>query len=89
MPPSKGDSVLLENGTVKVDKVALKDLAFWLPKTKEHLRDGITSVSTFKSLVELPIAHYSRRLTLYMHIFLNVFDYGTTILTTYDVGDNL
>ena len=29
-PASKGDAVaLLENGTVKSDKVAKKDLAFW------------------------------------------------------------
>ena len=31
MPPSVGDRVILENGTVKKDKVAMKDLKFWLP----------------------------------------------------------
>ena len=37
-PVSKGDKVaLLENGTVKADKVALRDLAFWLPYTGEYL----------------------------------------------------
>ena len=53
-PASRGDKVKLENGTVKVDKVAMKDLAFWLPHTKDHLCDGIQFVSLFKSLVELP-----------------------------------
>ena len=47
-PVSKGDKVaLLENGTVKSDKVALKDLAFWLPYTKEWAFDsGITRLTT-------------------------------------------
>ena len=31
MPPSVGDRVILENGTVKTDKVVMKDLKFWLP----------------------------------------------------------
>ena len=40
MPASKGDQVILESGTVKADKVAMKDLMFWLPKTKAHLCEG-------------------------------------------------
>ena len=31
MPPSLGDNIILENGTIKTDKVAMRDLAFWLP----------------------------------------------------------
>ena len=37
MPPSVGENVILESGTIKTDKVAMKDLAFWLPLTKPHL----------------------------------------------------
>ena len=32
MPPSVGDRIILENGTVKADKVAMKDLKFQLPQ---------------------------------------------------------
>ena len=28
MPPSVGDNVILESGTIKTDKVAMKDLAY-------------------------------------------------------------
>ena len=31
MPPSLGDNIILENGTIKTGKVAMMDLAFWLP----------------------------------------------------------
>ena len=41
MPASKGDQVILENGTVKADRVAMKDLRFWLPHTRAHLCDGV------------------------------------------------
>ena len=55
-PHSKGDEVaLLENGTVKVDKVAMKDLAFWLPYTQPHLCDGVSFTPTFDALVRLPV----------------------------------
>ena len=37
MPPSVGDRVILVNGTVKSDRVAMRDLNFWLPYTKAHL----------------------------------------------------
>ena len=41
MPPSRGDKVIMENGTVKADKVAMRDLGFWLPRTKAHLSNLI------------------------------------------------
>ena len=40
MPASRGDQVLLENGTVIADRVSMMDLRFWLPQTKAHLCDG-------------------------------------------------
>ena len=47
-PQSKGDEVALrDNGTVMVDKVAMKDLAFWLPQTAPHLCDGVPFTPTF------------------------------------------
>ena len=46
----------IENGTDKIDKVALRDLGFWLPLTKGHLRNGIPFVSTYEALLKLPIA---------------------------------
>ena len=56
-PQSKGDAVALQdNGTVMVDKVAMKDLAFWLPNTAPHLCDGIPFTPTFDDLVRLPVA---------------------------------
>ena len=36
MPPSVGDKVTLENGTVQADKVVMVDLEFWLSSTKAH-----------------------------------------------------
>ena len=56
MPPSRGDNVILEIGTVKTDKVAMRDLAFWLPHTKPHLCDGVKFAHSFETLVKLPIA---------------------------------
>ena len=47
---------LTENGTVKVDRVALRDLAFWLPHTKQHLVDGVPFARGFGALVKLPVA---------------------------------
>ena len=55
MPPSRGDNVILESGTVKTDKVAMRDLAFWLPHTKPHLCDGVKFAHSFETLVKLPI----------------------------------
>ena len=36
MPPSWGDKVTLENGTIQANKVAMVDLKFWLSSTKAH-----------------------------------------------------
>ena len=56
-PVSKGDKVaLLENGTVKSDQVALKDLAFWLPYTKEYLGEVVPFALSFDALIRLPVA---------------------------------
>ena len=44
---SEDKTWLTENGTVKVDRVALRALAFWLPHTKEHLVDGVPFASNF------------------------------------------
>ena len=56
-PISKGDEVLLlENGTVRANKVAMKDLAFWLPCTKEYLGDLVPFAPTFGALIRLPVA---------------------------------
>ena len=52
---SGDQSWLQENGTTKVDRVVLKELAFWLPHTKEHLCDGIL-LSYFDSLVKFHVA---------------------------------
>ena len=56
-PVSKGDKVaLLENGTFKSDQVALKDLAFWLPYTKEYLGEVVPFALSFDALIRLPVA---------------------------------
>ena len=55
MPPSRGDKVILENGTVKAARVAMRDLKFWFPHTKAHLCDGVQYAPSFESLVKLPI----------------------------------
>ena len=41
--------IKLETGTDKIDKVALRDLAFWLPLTEDHLRDGIPIVRSYST----------------------------------------
>ena len=56
-PVSKGDKVaLLENGTVKSDQLALKDLAFWLPYTKEYLGEVVPFALSFDALIRFPVA---------------------------------
>ena len=55
MPPSRGNKVVLENGTVLADRVAMRDLQFWLPHTKAHLCDGVKYAPTFASLIQLPV----------------------------------
>ena len=73
MSPSVGDNVILESGTIKTDKVAMRDLAFWLPLTKPHLVNGVNFANSFETLVNLPIPQigyiYNHRLRLCMHIF--------------------
>ena len=69
MPPSRGDNVILESGTVKTDKVAMRDLAFWLRHTKPHLCDGVKFAHSFETLVKVLIYYYNHRLRLCMYIF--------------------
>ena len=45
----------MSNGTANAGKVGLRDLAFWLPLTKDHLREGVPFVRSFEGLVKLPI----------------------------------
>ena len=37
MHPCRGHKVILEDGTVKADKVAMMDLELWVSRTKAHL----------------------------------------------------
>ena len=55
MSPSVGDKVILVKGTIKVHRVAMRDLKFWLPYTKAHLCDGVQYAPSFESIVKLPI----------------------------------
>ena len=72
-PVSKGDKVaLLENGTVKADKVALRDLAFWLPYTGKYLG----KVVPFAPFIIID-KHYT--CTFFS---MSAFDSGITGLTT-------
>ena len=50
MPASRGDRVILQNGTGKADKVAMNALNFWLPHTKSHLFDGVEYTPSFEAL---------------------------------------
>ena len=68
MPPSQGDKVILENGTVKADKVAMRDLEFWLPHTKAHLCDGVQFAPSFETLVQLPIPQIGYTLVVVIRI---------------------
>ena len=55
MPPSRGDKLILDNGSAKVDKVAMRDLKFWFPHTKGHLCDGVKFASSYEPPVKLSI----------------------------------
>ena len=68
MPPSRGDKVVLENGTVKADKVAMRDLEFWLPQTIPHLCKGVQFAATFDTLRQLPTAQIGYILSVLVKI---------------------
>ena len=53
---AKARSIHVETGNDKIDMVVLRDLAFWLLETKDHLREGVLFVESFGELVELPVA---------------------------------
>ena len=63
-------SWLAENGTTKVDKVAMNDLAFWLLHTKEYLNDGVPVASDFDSLMQLPVAQIGHILGIVIFFYL-------------------
>ena len=71
MPPSVGDKVLLVNGTIKADRVAMRDFKFWLPYTKAHLCDGVQYAPSFESLVKLPIPQIGFILAVILKIIRN------------------
>ena len=71
MPPSRGDKVVLENGTVKADKVAMRDLEFWLPQTIPHLCQGVKFAPTFDTLRQLPIPQIGYILSVLIKIIRN------------------
>ena len=50
---NSGAKLKITNGTDKIDRVAYRDLMFWLPYKKEHLRDGIPYAPTFEDLIRL------------------------------------
>ena len=62
---------LAVNGSENANNVALRDLAFWLPNTKDHLRDGIPYVCTFNDLMKLPIAQIGFILAVVIKIIRN------------------
>ena len=78
MPASRGNRVMLESGTVKADKVAMKDLRFWLPRTKSHLYEGLQDTPSFEALTQLPIAHIGYVLAVVIRIIRKIY-YGTTM----------
>ena len=53
---NSGAKLKIANGTDKIDRVAYRDRIYWLPYTKEHLRDGIPYTPTFEDLIRLPTA---------------------------------
>ena len=75
MPASRGDRVILESGTVKTDKVVMKDLRFWLPLTKYHLCDGIQYTASFEGLTKLRIPQIGYILAVVIRIIRNIY-YG-------------
>ena len=69
MPPSRGDNISLDSGTIKTDKVSMRDLEFWLPFTKPHLINGVKFAHSFKTLVNLPILQIGYILGVVIKIF--------------------
>ena len=53
---NSGAKLKIANGTDKIDRVAFRDLGFWLPYTKEHLREGIPYAPSFEDIIRLPTA---------------------------------
>ena len=57
-----------ETGTDKIDRVAMRDLAFWLPRTKQHLSKGIPFARTFEELVKLPVSQVGHIMAIIIRI---------------------
>ena len=55
-------------GTDVQNKVSERDLAFWLPKTQQYIRDDLPKVSTFEELVKLPVAQIGHILSIVVQI---------------------
>ena len=86
MPPSLGDNIILENGTIKTDKVAMRDLAFWLPLTKPPLCAGVKFAHSYETLVKLPIPQIGYILGVVIKIIrctflIKMFYYNTNAIT--------
>ena len=58
----------LETETQKINRVAMKDLNFWFPHTKEHICKGVPFARTFGELVMLPIAQVGYILAIIIRI---------------------
>ena len=69
---SNEQRIKLETGTDKIDKVALRDLAFWLPLTEAHLLDGIPIVRSSEALIQLPIAQIGFILAIVIKIMRKI-----------------
>ena len=86
MASSELPSWLTENGTVKGNKVARKDLAFWLPHTKKHLCDGLPYVADFESLAKIPVAQIGYILAIVIKIIRKNRVVGGARLIVYAIG---
>ena len=72
MAPANCESKInVKNETDKEDKVPLREIEFWLPYTKIHLRDRIPHVTTFDSLAELHTAQIGYILSIVITIMRN------------------
>ena len=89
MPPSLGDNIILENGTIKTDKVAMRDLAFWLPLAASYEASqsaGVKFAHSFETLVKLPIPQIGYILGVVIKIIrctflIKMFYYNTNAIT--------
>ena len=55
-------------GTHLQNKVAEKDLEFWIPRTKPYVPEGVPKVSNFDELIKLPIPQIGCILSIILQI---------------------